>query len=128
MKRFIAFILLMAVLLCGCDMQQTAERTFRTLLEKVASNQELQNWLEQHPAEEMTTNARNALFEKFPTLEELTDFDDLKQLLKTTGLELLEQYLHSTTPGTQAKAETLGAIIQILSPDLTDEVEAILSK
>ena len=128
MKRIIALILICTLLLCGCDLQQTADTAFKTLLEKISSNQELQNWLEDHPVEEMTAEAKDALMKKFPILEDLLDFDNLKQLLKTTGLDLMNQYISSTAPETQEKANTLGAIIKILYPDLTDEVDAILAQ
>ena len=128
MRRIIALILVFTLLLCGCNLQQTADAAFKTLLEKIASNQELQNWLEEHPVEQMTADAKDALMKKFPILNDLLDFDNLKQLLKTTGLDLMNQYINSKTPETQEKAETLGAIIQILYPDLTDEVEAVLGK
>lgn len=128
MKRIIALILVCTLLLCGCDLQQTADTAFKTLLEKIASNQELQTWLAEHPVEEMTADAKDALIRKFPVLEDLLDFDNFKQLLKTTGLDLMNQYLSSKSPETQEKANTLGAIIKILNPDLTDEVDAILGQ
>ena len=126
MKRLIALILVFALLLCGCDFQQTADAAFQKLLEKIASNQELQTWLAEHPIEELGVNAKDTLVKKFPALNDLLNFDNLKQLMKTTGLDLMNQYIGSQTPETQEKAETIGAIIQILYPDLTDEVEAIL--
>ena len=128
MKRIVALILVFTLLLCGCDLQQTADATFEKLLEKIASNEQLQIWLEEHPVEEMTADAGTALTEKFPILEDLLDFDNFQQLLKTTGLDLLEQYISSAAPETQEKAHTLGAIIQILCPDLADEVDAVLGK
>ena len=128
MKRIIALMLVLTLLLCGCDLGQTADAAFKTLLEKIASNQELQAWLEDHPAEQMTADAKETLMKKFPILEDLLDFDNLTQLLKTTGLDLMNQYLSSTAPETQEKANTLGAIIKILYPDLTDEVDAILGQ
>ena len=128
MKRLIALILIFTLLLCGCDFQQTVDTTFKSLLEKIASNQELQNWLEAHPVEKLTADAKDTLMKKFPMLEDLLNFDNLKQLLKTTGLDLMEQYIQSSSAETQEKAHTLGAIIQILYPDLTDEVEAVLGK
>ena len=126
MKRVIALILIFALLLCGCDFQQTADAAFQKVLEKIASNQELQTWLEEHPIEELGANAKETLVKKFPVLNDLLNFDNLKQLMKTTGLDLMNQYINSKTPETREKAETLGAIIQILYPDLTDEVEAVL--
>lgn len=128
MKRIIALILVFTLLLCGCDLQQTADAAFKSLLEKIASNQELQNWLEEHPVEQMTADAKETLMKKFPILEDLLDFDNLKQLLKTTGLDLMNQYVSSAAPETQEKANTLGAVIKILYPDLTDEVDAVLGQ
>lgn len=126
MKRIICLILICTLLLCGCDLQQTADSAFKTLLERIASNQELQNWLDEHPVEAMTAEAKDTLMKKFPILEDLLDFDNLKQLLKTTGLDLMNQYLSSKSPETQEKANTLGAIIKILYPELTNEVDAVL--
>ena len=128
MKRLIALILIFALLLCGCDFQQTADAAFQKLLEKIASNQELQTWLEEHPIEELGANAKDTLVKKFPVLNDLLNFDNLKQLLKTTGLDLMNQYVSSTSAETQEKANTLGAVIKILYPDLTDEVDAILGQ
>ena len=128
MKRIIALILVFTLLLCGCDLQQTADAAFKSLLEKIASNRELQNWLAEHPVEQMTADAKETLMKKFPILEDLLDFDNLKQLLKTTGLDLMNQYVSSAAPETQEKANTLGAVIKILYPDLTDEVDAVLGQ
>ena len=128
MKRVIALIMVFALLLCGCDFQQTADAAFQKVLEKIASNQELQTWLAEHPIEELGANAKDTLIKKFPALNDLLNFDNLKQLLKTTGLDLMNQYLSSQSPETQEKANTLGAIIKILNPDLTDEVDAILGQ
>ena len=129
MKRLIALMLVIALLLCGCSFEQAADTAFQTLLEKIASNQKLQNWLADYPLEQMTAaEAQTTLVEKFPVLEDLLNFDNLNQLLKTTGLDLVAQYVSSSSPEAQEKAETLGAIIQILYPDLADEVEAIVGK
>ena len=128
MKRFIAVFLLIALLLCGCDVQQTVNTAAERLLRSIAENQELQTWIEEHPVEEMAANAKDTLVKKFPVLQELLNLDDLKQVLKTTGLDLTREFVNSTQPETQQKAETLGAIIKILYPDLTDEVDAVLGE
>ena len=128
MKRFIAITLLLALLLCGCDVQQTVNTAAERLLRSIAENQELQKWIEEHPIEEMASNAKDTLVKQFPVLEDLLDLDNLKQVLKTTGLDLMRQYINSTEPQTQEKADTLGAIIKILYPDLTDEVDAVLGE
>ena len=128
MKRFIAIFLLMALLLCGCDVQQTVNTAAERLLRSIAENQELQTWVEEHPVEKLAADAKDTLVKTFPVLEDLLNLDNLKQTLKTTGLDLMRDYLDSTQPETQLKAETLGAIIKILYPDLTDEVNAVLGE
>ena len=126
MKRMIAILLLISVLLCGCDFQQTVNDAAEQLLRSIAENEELQKWIEEHPVEQMASDAKDTLVEKFPVLEQLLNLDNLKQILKTTGLDLLREFVSSTQPETQEKADTLGAIIKILYPDLTDEVDAVL--
>ena len=128
MKRIIALLLLAALLLCGCDMESTVSNATEKLLRSIAENKELQTWIEEHPLDTLTGDAVDALTKQFPTLEKLTDTDNLKQILKTKGLELMAEYLQSTEPETKEKAETLGAVIKILYPDLADEVDAVLRK
>lgn len=128
MKRIIALVLLAALLLCGCDMGETVSNATEQLLRSIAENEELQTWIEEHPLDSLAADAVNTLTEKFPALKKLTDTENLKQVLKTKGLALVSEYLSSTEPETQEKAETLGAIIKILYPDLTDEVDAVLGE
>ena len=128
MKKIVAICLLAALLLCGCSMEETISAGAETLLRSVAENEELQTWIEEHPLDEMAANAKDSLVEKFPVLEDLLNLDNLKEMLKTTGLDLVKEYINSTDPETQEKADTLGAIIKILQPDLEDEVNAVLGE
>lgn len=128
MKRIIAIVLAAALLLCGCSVDQTVSGAAEKLLRSIAENEELQTWIEEHPIDQLASDAKDTLVKKFPVLEQLLDFDNLKQILKTTGLDLMREYLNSTQPETQEKADTLGAIIKILYPDLTDEVDAVLGE
>ena len=131
MKRFIAIILLISLLLCGCDIlavQQTVNDAEEALLRSIVENEALQQWIKDHPFDELAAGARDALVEAFPALEQVLNFDNLKQTMKTTGLDLMREYLSSTDPQTQEKADTLGAVIKILCPDLTDEVDAVLGE
>ena len=128
MKRIIALLLLAALLLCGCDMESTVSNATEKLLRSIAENKELQTWVEEHPLDTLAGDAVDALTKQFPALEKLTDTDNLKQILKTKGLEIIADYLNSTEPETQEKAETLGAVIKILYPDLADEVDSVLRK
>ena len=126
MKRIVAFVLFAALLLCGCSTNDTVSSTAEQLLRSIAENEEIKIWLEERLLEETATNIKDALIEKFPSLGKLLDMDNLKQILKTTGLDLLREYIGSTEPETQEKANTLGAIIKILSPELSDEVDAVI--
>lgn len=131
MKRYIAIFLLIALLLCGCDIlevQKTVNDAEEALLRSIVENEALQKWIAEHPFDELAADAKDALVEAFPVLEQVLDFDNLKQTLKTTGLNLMQEYLNSTQPETREKADTLGAIIKILCPDLTDEVDAVLGE
>ena len=66
--------------------------------------------------------------EKFPALKTLADREDMQKLLKEKGLDLVREYLESTDTAVQENAEKLGAIIKILSPELSDEVDAIFAE
>ena len=78
--------------------------------------------------EELASDAKDTLVKAFPFLENLLDVENLKQTLKTTGMDLIRDYMASANPETQEKANTLGSVIKILYPDLTDEVDSILGK
>lgn len=118
MKKIIIPLLLLAVLLCACSgvPDIDVEGILSRLVESIDWEQ-LQQYLQQ---------GADALVEKYPALKPLTNRDDLQQLLKEHGLKLIGKYLESTDPETQQNAQKLGAIIKILSPDLSDEVDTVL--
>ena len=131
MKRFIAIFLIAALLLCGCDIlavQQTVNDAEEALLRSIVENKALQKWIAEHPFDELAADTKDALVKQFPTLKQVLNFDNLKQTMKTTGLDLMQEYLSSAEAQTREKAETLGGVIKILCPDLADEVDAILGK
>ena len=131
MKKFIAIFLLISLLLCGCDIlevQKTVNDAEEALLRSIVENKALQQWIKDHPFDEVASSAKDALVEAFPVLEQVLNFDNLKQTMKTTGLDLMREYLASSEVKTREKADTLGAVIKILCPDLTDEVDAVLGE
>ena len=123
MKKLIFPLIFILIFLCGCSEETTAaaadagEALLRTVVESI-DWEELQGYLEQ---------GVEAVLEKFPALKKLTNRKDMQELLKEHGLKLIREYLNSTDPEVQENAEKLGAIIKILSPELTDEVDAVLA-
>ena len=128
MKRILILVILAAVLICACDMEQAVRAGGEQLLRSIAENKEIQTWIAEHPIDTLASDAKDTLVRTFPVLEDLLDLDNAKQVIKSTGLDLLREYVASADPETQEKAQTLGAIIQILYPELTDEVNAVLEK
>lgn len=66
----------------------------------------------------------DALIERFPALKG----ENVKAFLKENGLNLLNKYIQSTDAETRENARKLGEILKILNPELSDEVDAILSE
>lgn len=120
MKKIIIPLLILSLLLCACG--SAVEIDVEAILSKVVENidwDQLQGYIQQ---------GADVVLEKFPALKTLADREDTQELLKDHGLSLLGRYLESTDPQVQENAQKLGAIIKILSPSLTDEVDAIFAE
>lgn len=120
MKKIIIPLLILSVLLCGCS--SVPEIDAEAILTKIVENidwEELQGYIQQ---------GTEVVLEKFPALKKLTDREDMQELLKDHGLDLIGKYLDSADPEVQENAQKLGAIIKILSPELTDEVDKVLAE
>lgn len=128
MKKIIGLVVLVFLAAIAWNLFSNPDASTKALLESIAESEELKTWIEEHPVEELTSDAKDTLVKAFPFLEDLLNVDNLKQQLKTTGLKLIETYMDSADPATQEKAGTLGAVIKILVPDLTDEVDAVLGE
>ena len=120
MKKIIIPLLLLALLLCACS--GVPDIDVEGILAKVVES------IDCDKLQETVKQGADAVVEKFPALKPLTNRNDLQQLLKDHGLKLMNKYLSSTDPETQENAQKLGAIIKILSPELTDEVDAVLAE
>ena len=124
MKKLIFPLILLLVFFCGCSkMAQQAE----TIAEQIDVEAIITGVIENIDWEELESYAQqgyDALVEKFPALKA----ENVKAFLKDKGLSLMNKFLSSTDEATQENASKLGAIIKILYPDLTDEVDAILIK
>lgn len=124
MKRLIFPLVLALVLLCGCsDIAQQVE----TIAQQVDVEAIITGVIEKIDWEQLQTYAKegyDALVKKYPALEA----ENVKAFLKDNSLELMNKFLSSTNEETQANADKLGAIIKILYPDLTDEVDQVLAQ
>lgn len=65
----------------------------------------------------------DAVTEKYPVLKQ----ENVKSFLKENGLSLMNKFLSSTDEGMQENARKLGEIIKILNPELSDEVDSIIT-
>ena len=111
--------MLLSLTACGETVSELGgEELLRTIVEKIDFDQ-LQSYAEE---------GAEAVMEKFPALKTLADREDMQKLLKEKGLDLVREYLESTDTAVQENAEKLGAIIKILSPELSDEVDAIFAE
>ncbi len=119
MKKLIIPLVLLLILFCGCEEvvnQIDVEQILRTVVESI-------DW------EQLQTYAQkgaDALMERFPALKTLADEEKMKDILKDKGLDLMNTYLSSTEPEVQENARKLGEIIKILSPELTEDVDAVI--
>ena len=118
MKKLIIPLLLFSLLLCACS--GVPDIDVEGILTKVVES------IDWDQLQSVLKEGADAVVEKYPALKPLTNREDMQQLLKDHGLKLIGKYLESTDPATQENAQKLGAIIKILSPELTDEVDTVL--
>ena len=128
MKKIIGLAVLIFLAAIAWNLFSNPDASTKALLQSIAESEELKTWIEEHPADELASDAKDTLTKAFPFLEDLLNLDNWKQSLKTTGMDLLRDYMDSANPETREKANTLGSVIKILAPDLTDEVNAILGE
>ena len=124
MKKMIFPLILVLILLCGCS--EVAQQV-ETIAQQVDMEAIVTGVIEKIDWEQLQSYAKegyDALVKKYPALEA----ENVKAFLKNNGLELMNKFLSSTNEETQANADKLGAIIKILYPDLTDEVDQVLAQ
>ena len=104
MKRLIAVLLLISILLCGCDIletQKTIHKAEEQLLRTIVENKELQNWLTEHPFDSVAKDAKANLVKAFPALEQLLSFEGIHDFFRTRGIEMTREYLASADSAAQ---------------------------
>lgn len=128
MKKLIGLAVLIFVAAIAWNLFSNPDASTEALLKSIAESEELKTWMEEHPADKLAGDAKDTLVKAFPFLEDLLDVDNLKQTLKTTGMDMMRDYMASANPKTQEKADTLGALIKYLYPELSADVDSILGK
>ena len=124
MKKLIIPLLLVLLLLCGCsEIAQQVETVAQNIdVEAIVTGViEKIDWAQ---LESYAKEGYDALVEKYPALAA----DNVKAFLKDNGLNLMNKLLSSTDEATQENAGKLGAILKILYPELTEEVDQVLAK
>ena len=130
---YITTLILCMVGLCGCSQisdsidLETISQQVETIAQQIDVEGIVASAVEKINQEELKQYAAqgyDTLVKKFPALKS----DNVKAFVKSNGLELMNQYLQSTDPVMQENARKLGEIIKILSPELTDEVDAVITK
>ena len=106
----------------------TPDASTEALLTSIAESEELKTWMEEHPPEKLAEDARDTLAKAFPFLEPVLYLDNLNHVLKTSGLEIIQDYVDKGTPAALEKAQTLGDFIKTIAPDLTADVNAVLGQ
>ena len=128
MKKLIRIAVLILLATIAWNLFSNPDASTKALLKSIAESEELKTWIAEHPVDQLTGDAKNTLVKTFPVLEKLMNKDNWKQSIRTTGLELLQKYMDSASAESRENAQTLGAILKILSPDLAGEINAILGK
>ena len=127
-KKLLIIIVLVFLGAMAWNLFVTPDASTEALLTSIAESEELKTWLEEHPAEKLVGDARDTIAKTFPILEPVLYLDNLNHVLKTSGLEIIQDYVDKGTPAAMEKAETLGDFIKMLAPDLTAEVDAVLGQ
>ena len=130
MKKLI-LPLFLALVLCGCGEISQHVETIAQQVETVAQQVDVEaivtGVIEKIDWEQLQSYAEKgyeALVKKYPALEA----ENVKAFLKDNGLNLMNKFLSSSDEETQENANKLGAILKILYPDLTDEVDQVLAQ
>jgi len=125
-QRLGAFILCLCMIFsmtaCGGE-----NDLVKKALESIAENEKIQTWLEENDIKTVGQAAIDKFKESIPALKEFLGREDVQEKFETVGLPLIKEYLGYKIDSMRLKAETLGKIITIFAPDLTQQVEDIFA-
>ena len=128
MKKLIGLVILVFLGAVAWNLFVTPDASTEALLKSIAESEELQVWIDEHPADKLAGDAKDTLITAFPFLEQVLDLENWKQSLETTGLKLIQKYVDDQTPESLEKAQTLGEVIKRLTPELSADVDRILAQ
>ena len=128
MKKLIGLVILVFLGAVAWNLFVTPDASTEALLKSIAESEELQVWIDEHPADKLAGDAKNTLITAFPFLEQVLDLENWKQSLETTGLKLIQKYVDDQTSESLEKAQTLGEVIKRLTPELSADVDRILAQ
>ena len=120
----LACLFLIAALFAGCDAVAAQVETISQNIDIEAVLTETIDKIDWNGVAEYTQQGYDALTEQFPALKS----ENVKSFLKSNGLQLMNRYIESTDESVQEKARKLGEILKILNPELTDEVNSVISE
>ena len=126
MKRFMILLLVLLSMgtLCGCsEVMQQIETAAGQIDAKTIVTDTIEN-IDWDQLEQDAKKGYDALTDRFPALKS----ENIKSYLKNNGLNLLNSYVQSSDAENQENARKLGEILKILNPELTDEVDAVITK
>lgn len=115
--------LTMTVGFTGCAAQ--SEALVEKALESIAENEKIQEWMETHDLATLSEEAITKFKESIPALKEFLAREDVKEKFETVGLPMIKEFLNYGIESWRLKAETLGNVIRIFAPELTEQVDAI---
>ncbi len=109
----------------GCAEQRDA--LAEKALNAIAENEKIQEWMETHDLATLTEDAITKFKETIPALKEFLAREDVQEQFETVGLPMIKEFLNYGIESMRLKAETLGNIIRIFAPDLTEAVDEIFA-
>lgn len=127
MIRILCLVLCMTMIVgfTGCAEQRDA--LVEKALNAIAENEKIQEWMETHDLATVTEEAVTKFKESIPALKEFLAREDVQKQFHDVGLPMIKEFLNYGIESMRLKAETLGNIIRIFAPDLTEAVDEIFA-
>lgn len=127
MIRILCLVLCMTMIVgfTGCAEQRDA--LAEKALNAIAENEKIQEWMETHDLATVTEEAVTKFKESIPALKEFLAREDVQKQFHDVGLPMIKEFLNYGIESMRLKAETLGNIIRIFAPDLTEAVDEIFA-
>lgn len=125
MKRLLCLFVCLALALSatGCSEGKLTEKA----LEALSENEAIQNWLANTDLSSVSAEAIEKFKNSIPALKDFLAREDVQEKFETVGLPLIREFLSYNLESMRLKAETLGKIIAIFAPELTEQVDEIFA-